>query len=186
MRALLCEISLAVLLGWIAWGVASLILGLPVSAIIGALAGALTVIFLRDTLVVRGLVALLDPVGIVLPLLILRQVAGALGLPVMPFGTGELLFFLALYIPFLACALGVWPVDPYRVGYMPAPVAGIVLVVCLYGLLVGNWFIPLIAVAGQALWVARLGSSNYFDHVLHVALIPVVCVVLILRMAGAG
>jgi len=40
----------------------------------------------------------------------------------------------------------------------------------------------LVAVAGQALWVAGRGSSNWFDHVLHALLLPVAGVVLILHM----
>ena len=83
---------------------------------------------------------------------------------------------------FLASAMGVLPVDLYRLGYAPGPVAAMVLAVCGYGLWSGALFLPLVAVAGQALWVAGRGSSNWFDHVLHALLLPVAGVVLILHM----
>jgi hypothetical protein len=62
------------------------------------------------------------------------------------------------------------------------PVAVMVLAVCAYGLWSGTLFLPLVAVLGQALWVAGLGSSNWFDHVLHAGLVPVAGVVLILQV----
>jgi hypothetical protein len=100
----------------------------------------------------------------------------------MPFATVEILAFLAAHTAFLASAMGLWPVDLYRLGYAPRPVAAMVLAVCAYGLVSGSLFLPLVAVAGQALWLARLGSSNWFDHVLHAALVPVALLVLVLRL----
>ncbi|HAW47089.1 MAG TPA: hypothetical protein DCX34_07595, partial [Roseovarius sp.] len=70
----------------------------------------------------------------------------------------------------------------YRLGYAPRPVAAMVLIVCAYGLVAGSLFLPLVAVTGQALWVARLGSSNWFDHVLHAMLMPVAVVVLLMQV----
>jgi len=117
-----------------------------------------------------------------LPFIILRQMAAHLGAPVQPFGGMELLVFLALYTGFLATAAGAIPVDFYRLGYAPIPVAGIVLALCAYGFLQGVIFVPLLAVTGQAMWVMGWGSSNYFDHVLHPVLVPAVVLVLALRL----
>lgn len=178
------RVFLAVVLGWVAWGAAALVLPGPLSLAIGGAAGGLAVALARGTLVIGGLMALLEPLGVVLPLLVLRQAAGALGWPVPAFSSGELLGFLALHVAFLAASMGVLPADPYRLGYAPWPVACMVLLLCAYGLITGNWFVPLVAVAGQALWVAGAGSSNWFDHVLHAALVPVVAAVLILRVLG--
>ena len=184
MTAGLTSVFLAILLGWLAWGAASLVAPAPLSILAGAGAGLLAVLLARDTLALNGLVALLEPIGVVLPLLVLRQVAGAMGWPLPAFSSPELLIFLMLYIGFLSASMGVLPFDPYRLGYAPLPVGAMVLALCLYGLATGNWAIPVIAVAGQALWVAGIGSSNWFDHVLHVLLVPVVAVVLIARLVG--
>ena len=136
----------------------------------------------RDTVAARGFVALVGPIGVVLPLLVLRYIGADLGLSVQVFGTVELLAFLGAYLVFLAATLGMVPVDMYRWGYAPVPVGAMVLILCGYGALTGNVFIPLVAVTGQALWVTGWGSSNWFDHVLHVLLVPITIIVLALRM----
>lgn len=178
----LTSVFVAILTGWIIYALAGFAVSVPVAVILGAVIGGLSVLIFRDTLVVRGIVALLGPIGIVVPMLALRHVAVGMSVPLPAFGTPELLVFLVAYVGFLAAAMGVLPVDLYRFGYAPVPVAIMVLALCAYGALSGNFFVPLVAVAGQALWVAGWGSSNWFDHVLHASLVPVVMVVLVLRL----
>lgn len=182
MSARLTDASLALILAWLSWGVMSFFAGPFIGVPIGLVSGVAAVFYLRSSMALRGLVAVLEPMGIVLPILILRQMLGAIGVPFEPFGGLELFLFLLLYIPFLACAFDLLPFDPYRLGYRALPVAGVALVICLLALLSGQWVLALIAVAGQGLWVFRLGSSNYFDHILHVTLVPVAVVVLIARI----
>lgn len=182
MSALASTLWLALLLGWVGWGLLSLGLSTPVSLAAGLALGAICAFVFRDTLPLRGMVALLGPVGIVLPLLILRQMTAHLGVPVQPFGTLELLFFLAFYIAFLASAAGAIPVDIYRLGYAPWPVALMAAALCLLGLWQGALFLPVLAVPAQAVWVIGWGSSNWFDHVLHPALVPAALIVLVLRL----
>lgn len=174
--------SVAVLLGWVVYALTGLFASVPVALVAGALVGALTVLVFRDTIAIRGFVAVLGPIGIMLPLLALRHVAAGMGVPVAPFGTVELLIFVTLYMGFIASSMGVIPVDLYRYGYAPVPVAVMVLALCAYGALTGSLFIPVLAVAAQALWVAGWGSSNWFDHVTHALLVPIIFVVLILRL----
>ena len=57
-----------------------------------------------------------------------------------------------------------------------------VLAVCIYELVTGNWFLAGVAVLGQLAWVMGWGSSNWFDMVLHVLLVPVAVVVLVMRV----
>ncbi len=171
---------LASLVGWLAWLILGL--GMQAQAPLCLAIGLAAAVILRDTLPLRGAVALLGPVGAVLPFLILRQMAADTGVQVQPFGSLGLLAFLALYVAFLASAAGVVPVDIYRLGYAPIPVAITVLALCAYGLAQGTVLLPLLAVTAQAMWVAGWGSSNYFDHVLHPALVPAVAVVLVMRL----
>ena len=182
MTGVLASVWLAVILGWLVFALAGWVVGAPASVWIGGVVGAAAVLLFRDTLPLRGMVALLAPFGVMLPALALRHMGAKLGLPVIPFATSELLVFLLVYVAFLASAMGVVPVDIYRIGYAPLPVAVMVLAVCLYGLLTGNWFLPLVAVLGQLLWVMGWGSSNWFDHVTHVLLVPVTAVVLVTRL----
>ena len=172
----------AVLLGWIVYALTGLFAPVPIALVAGVVFGALCVLVFRDTVAVRGFIAVLGPIGIVLPLLALRQMAAGVGLPGAPFGTVELLVFVMLYMAFIATAMGVLPVDLYRLGYAPISVAVMVLALCAYGALSGNAFVPLLAVSGQALWVVGWGSSNWFDHVTHALLVPIIFVVLIARL----
>lgn len=182
MSGVLAAGGLGVLVAWVVFALAGWFVAAPLSVWLGGVVGALAVLLLRDTLPMRGLVALLAPFGVMLPALALRHMAARLGLPVMPFGTVDLLVFLVAYIVFLASAMGALPVDIYRLGYAPFQVAVMVLAVCAYGLITGNWFLPLVAVLGQALWIAGWGSSNWFDYVTHVLLVPVAAVALVLRL----
>ncbi len=182
MSAMASTAWLALLLGWMAWGALSLGLELPVSLTLGLALGAVCAVLFRETVPLRGLVAVLGPIGIVLPLLILRQMAAHLGAPVQPFGTVQLLIFVLLYIAFLASAAGAVSLDVYRLGYAPWPVAIMALALCALGLWQGALFLPVLAVAAQAIWVLGCGSSNWFDHVLHPVLIPAALIVLVLRL----
>ena len=173
-------LGLAVVLGWAGFALGGSVTAPPV-AIAVALGMAGLVLFARGWLPVAAAMALLSPLGVMLPALALRHVAAGWGVPVATFGTVELVLFLLAYLVFLASAMGVVPVDLYRLGYAPVPVAVMVLAICAYGLWSGSLFLPLVAVLGQALWVMGWGSSNWFDHVLHAVLVPVVIVVLVLR-----
>lgn len=182
MTGLLTSVSLAVLLGWTVFALSGIVLPTLLAAYVGTIVGLALVLIFRTTIGLNGLVAVLEPIGIILPLLALRHVAGSLGLSVGTFSAVELLAFLILYVAFLATAFGVIPLEPYRLGYAPVPVAVMVLALCAYGALTGNIFVPLVAVLGQFLWIMGWGSSNWFDHVLHVMLVPVVLVVLVGRL----
>ena len=182
MNEQLSYVFLGILTGWLIYLMTGLLVGPVIAALLGAMLCILTDTRLRDHVVIQSLMGLLDPIGIVLPVLALSHVALGLGVPVPIFSTVELLIFLLAYLAFLASAMGLLPVDPYRLGYAPLPVGGMVLAACLYGMLMGNWLLPFIAVAGQGLWVMRWGSSNWFDHVLHAALVPVVLVSLLARV----
>lgn len=182
MTGALTLIWLASLTGWLAWLILGIGMQAQIAVPLGLSLGLLAALLLRDTLPLRGAVALLGPIGAVLPFLILRQMAADLGLPVQPFGSAELVVFLVLYTGFLASAAGTLPVDAYRLGYAPIPVAVMGLALCAYGLGQGMIFVPLLAVTAQAMWVMGWGSSNYFDHILHPVLVPAVIVVLLSRL----
>jgi hypothetical protein len=182
MTGVLTTLWLAVLLAWVLAGLGGLVLPPPQAVAAGLAAGAVAAVLFRDTIVLRGLVALLGSFRAVLPVLALRHLAGMAGIDILPFTTVELAAFLVAYVFFLAAATTALPANVYRLGYAPWPVAGMVLAVCAYGMAQGSLFIPLVAVAGQAFWVAGIGSSNWFDHVLHAALVPVAAVVLLERL----
>ena len=181
MRAAGSTAALAIVLGWVVFALAGLALAPAAAVAVGIGAGAVLAL-LRNSLPLRAAVALLAPFGVMLPALALRDMAAALGVAVVPFTTVELAAFLLGYTLFLAAAFGAIPLNLYRLGYAPAPVAAMVLAVCACGVVSGHWFLALVAVAGQAAWAARLGSSNWFDHVVHLALWPVAAVALAARL----
>ncbi|WP_120499656.1 hypothetical protein [Roseovarius sp. EL26] len=173
---------MAILLGWVGFVTLNLMTDAQMAALMGLAFGASCVVMLRDTIALRGLVAVLEPVGVILPILVLRHLASKFGVEIAPLSSIELLAFLALYIAFLLTAFDVIPFEAYRFGYAPVPVAVMVLLACAYGAVTGNLLVPLVAVVGQLLWVLGWGSSNWFDHVTHVLLVPIVCVTLVGRL----
>ena len=182
MTGVLAHAALAVLIAWVIWALGSFALA-PLPAIaLGTGIGLATILVFSHSLPIGALIAVLAPFGVMLPALALRHMGSGLGLPVTAFSTPELLIFLVAYLAFLAAAMGVIPFDLYRYGYAPIPVAVMVLAVCLYGAATANPFLPLVAVTGQLVWATGWSSSNWFDQMLHVALIPVVVTVLIQRL----
>lgn len=175
------SVALAIVLCWVVFALSGLLMADVWAAALAVAVGVLSVTLFRDTVAVNVMVALLAPFGVMLPVLALRHVGMRFGLEFPVFGTIELAVFLVVYVVFLMAAFDVLPVDLYRYGYAPVPVAAMVLAVCAYGFVTGNWVLPLVAVLGQAFWVMCWGSSNWFDYVLHVVLVPVVAVVLIGR-----
>jgi len=167
------SVFVGVILGWVGYAFARLIAPVPLAILAGIGVGVFSMTLLRQTVAIKGFIALMGPVGVVLPLLALRHVASQLGLEIQAFSTAELGIFLLAYGAFLAASLGYLPVDIYRLGYAPLPVGIMALGLCAYGAITGNIFIPMVAVAGQGLWLKGWGSSNWFDHVLHAALLPI-------------
>ncbi|WP_317055907.1 hypothetical protein [Roseovarius rhodophyticola] len=182
MTELGAKACIAILLGWVAFAVTGLVLPAWLALICAVGAGGACATILRKTIGINGFVALLAPFGVMLPALALRDVAVAFGIPIPGFAAFEIGVFLLLYTGFLLAAFGKLPLDLYRYGYAPKPVAIMVLVVCAYALLTGNWFLATVAVLAQGIWTLGWGSSNWLDHVLHVVLWPVAAVVLLTQL----
>lgn len=182
MSGLGASVALALLLAWVIFALAGLLLSPPVAVALGAVVGLTAVVLARDSVGVPGLIAVMAPFGVMLPALAVRHMAVSLGTDIPGFSTVEIAVFLVVYVAFLSAAFGVIPLDLYRYGYAPWPVGALVLAVCAYALLTGNWFLAGVAVLGQLFWVLGWGSSNWFDHVLHVFLVPVAAVVLLMRL----
>ncbi|WP_297770644.1 hypothetical protein [uncultured Roseovarius sp.] len=174
-------LGLAVIAGWAGFAMAGLVVEPGTALATGGVLAVFTLVFCRSRFV-RGAMALLSPVGLGLPALALRDVAGDLGLPIRAFHMMELVVFLVAYLAFLASAAGVLRIDLYRLGYAPVPVGGMVLAVCAYGILSGGLFLPVLAVLAQATWLAGWGSSNWFDHLLHAMLVPVLLVTVLVGL----
>ena len=183
MSGVLAGLGMATLLSWVAFAILGWVVSPPLSVWIGGAIGGLLVLVARNTMILRGFVALLAPFGVMLPAIALRQMAAELGAPVVPFATFEILVF-----PAAICRLPGQRDRGGACGCLPgrlcAPAGGgrWCCRVCVYGYLTGNWFLPLVAVLGQALWLSRWGSSNWFDHVTHVLLVPVALIVLVVRV----
>lgn len=174
--------ALGICLGWIAFALIGFMLPTAAAALIGATVGILLAWPFRSSIISTGAVALLAPFGIMLPALAVRHVALGLGVEIPGFSSFEIAVFLAAYIFFLLAAFGRVPVDLYRYGYFARPVAGMTLLLCLYAFATGNWFLALVVVAGQGVWAAGWTSSNWFDTILHVTLVPIAAITLVMRL----
>ena len=178
----LTSLWLGIVAGWVLFWLLSGWLAPAPAAGLGLGLGIAGVHVLRESRAVTGAVAVLEPVGVVLPLLVLWHMARASGLALPQLSTPVLALYLVAHVAFLAASMGVARAEPYRAGYAPGPVAIMVLAACGIGWVAGTQLIPVVAVAGQALWARGWGSSNWFDHVLHATLVPVAAIALLLRL----
>lgn len=116
--------------------------------------------------------AVLAPFGAMLPALCLRSSLRRVGWVAPDVPRADLLVFAGLMIFVILGAFGLVPVFAY--GWFYGGIGPAVLAVALaaWALWRGQ-IVVLIAVAvAQVLWLADLGSSNFYDHVAHFALIP--------------
>lgn len=176
------SLAFGICAGWVGFALAGLVVPAGFAALIGGALGAALAWPLRHTILSSGAVAVLAPFGVLLPALALRHVAVGLGGEIPGFSALEIAVFLAAYLLFLVASFGLLPVDLYRLGYAARPVALMVLALCLYALATGNWFLAVVVVAGQAVWAAGWSSSNWFDTVLHVLLVPIAAIALLIRL----
>ena len=125
--------------------------------------------------------AVLAPFGAVLPLLALRVVWAKLGGTVRPTTNLELLGCLTLLLLLYCSALGLFNFDVYRFGYAALSGTAIAMVCAVLAVWRGHWPVAAAITAGQVLWGLGIGSSNVIDHLSHMMLVPVICVVLTKR-----
>jgi|GEM_PF-1491645 hypothetical protein len=138
-----------------------------------------------DNVFMLYFVALLDPLGLLLPLLALRNIADLLTTIAWPRITlYELLAWLVAGVVFIASALGVFAFDLYAVGYNDPAVVIIATTTSLYFAWRKQGLFLAISVLGYILWSFDFGSSNYFDYVFHALMVPVLAIQLMYRLIG--
>lgn len=131
------------------------------------------------------LMAMFAPFGAVLPALAIQNFTTQFGgYRSTDYHLAEVLGALAVYVLYLCAALGVFAFDPYRFGYQPVMGSVIILVLLAYSLWRGHVFLALALIVGQAAWAFDIGSTNAFDHMTHVILVPVLCVVALQKLFG--
>ena len=172
-------LGLVLVLGWCVWrlgrrwwpGVGGIAAGLIVAAAFVFLGGQASAVTM----------AVLAPLGAVLPALALRDMAAGAGHPSPRLPSVDLAVVGALHAVFLAAAMGAVRFDPYRFGYDPA--WGSVFALCCIAYLAWRRQAVLAAavLVGQALWIGDVGPSNMADHALHMLLVPIVLIVLLGR-----
>ncbi|WP_299732166.1 hypothetical protein [uncultured Tateyamaria sp.] len=126
------------------------------------------------------MVAILAPFGFLLPALALRDVLGRTWIEIAPFHTLDVILVLIVSTLFIAASIGVFTVDPYRMGYGPLAPAVVTLVGILWTLWRRHFFILATLLAAQITWTFGYLSTNFFDLILHAILVPV-CVIWLIK-----
>lgn len=143
----------------------------------------IVILYIFSFEIITILIAIFAPFGILLPTLALQDIARKC--KVYDFGTypvHELVLVLIIYVAFLSASIGVFHFDPYRFGYSPAIGSSIALTACGYALWRGYYVIAVALILGQIAWTFDLGSSNYFDHMTHVIIVPIIFIVLVKKV----
>lgn len=178
-------VTLGLVFGWCLMAAGRFFVSPRRAAIVGLAAGVLAALVGRGHPPVHFFAGLFLPLGLSLPALALQDALGAFGVRGRRWPAWEVAALLVLYLAFLAASMGAVAFDPYRFGYQPGPVAMLSLALVLYGWLRRDFLIAGVALAGQALWLAGVGGGNYFDHIAHVLLAPVLIAELLKRALRA-
>ncbi len=164
---------ITIMLGWVAFQILKIALPYKQSLITGLLVGLAFATIGRTSLPVTFLVATFFPVAFTIPAIVIRDFMNKAGISCPPIKRWEIGLFLIIYSAFLAASMGAIAFDPYRFGYDPVWAGLVAMLLVAYTAWRKNPFPAIIAVTGQALWLAGIGSSNYFDQIGHFLLLPI-------------
>lgn len=128
------------------------------------------------------MVAILAPFGFLLPALALRDITGRMWVEIPPFQTPDVVVVLIASTLFIAASIGVFPVDPYRLGYSPEVPAIVSLASIFWALWRQQYFILGSVLVAQLIWSLGYWSPNFFDLILHAILAPICAIWLIERI----
>lgn len=170
-----------VLASWCLFRLLQLVLPKVPALVVAVTVGLVPFILLPELLFHSMTIAIFAPFGLILPMVAVQGFFRDFGYTVKRFATVDLGVVLILYLFFVSASVGVVAWDPYRYGYDPVWGGAVAFLLCLYGVLRGHPGVSLVALLGQFLWINDIASSNFFDHVSHVLLIPVIVVCLIRR-----
>ena len=182
MTALYETLGAGVVLSWVLFQGLIWVLRPKRALIVALTLGILPFAVIPQVSVPAMIQAVFAPFGVLLPVLAARSLAASLGHRVTRFASLDLIVVLGLYVTYLCAALGVFAWDPYPLGYSSAGAGAVAVAIALYGAWRGHVSVAVGAVLGQGLWLLGAGSSNYFDHVSHALLVPVIVVVLLRRL----
>ena len=121
--------------------------------------------------------ATFEPFGTLLPGICLAASSKRAGLwHYPPISRWEKLFAAALIVLVLLGTLDLLGVVPYvwfYAGWPPAALAG---VLAMWAVWRGQMHVVICVLLAQTFWLLDIGSSNFFDHVSHVLLVPALVV----------
>ncbi len=142
----------------------------------------LVVICVMVPVVSHLMVAVLAPIGFLLPALAIRDVLGRTALKVAPFSVVDVVLIMCAMTWYIAASIGVFAFDPYRLGYT-AVAPGVLAACCLvWALLRGHFIVAIAVIASQAAWGFGWSGPNFFDNLLHALIVPI-CFVWIVKRA---
>lgn len=131
------------------------------------------------------MVAMLAPIGVILPALAVRDIFGKAGRISERFHLAEVTIAFCLTTIFIAASIGVIAFDPYRYGFGVLAPALLSLVGVGWAIIRGHHVVALAILLAQGLWVTGLSGHNFFDYSLHALLVPVTLLWLVKHAVGA-
>lgn len=118
------------------------------------------------------MVSLLSPLPVLIPVYALGLLAGPFGFRPGWWPRADLAVALVALLTLILSAIGHIGFDIYRYGYEAWPVAIIAAGMAALALWRNHMLLLVGIVLGQILWMLEIGSTNFFDHVSHILLIP--------------
>ena len=164
------HLAIGLLITWLVYRTVRGFVSGPTALALGGGLAALLLVFGQPPM--SMLVAVLAPMGFMIPALIGRDIAAGFGAPVTPLGVWDVGLALVVCTALTLATLGFLHVDLYRLGYLPFSGSLIALLAIAYCLFRRHFWLAAVLLAGQAVWVADIGSTNLFDYIGHLLIIP--------------
>ena len=179
MTELYTLMGLSIIFTWIVFSALRFALKPLASITVSLLLVAIYMILLRQTEAMSLPIAVIAPLGAVLPAMAIHNIMQHCNVPLKRFSNSELLFFTVGLLAFLIASIGTIQFDPYRFGYYPLTGTFIAFLASLYLMMRGHWVILIGVLIGQLAWTFDISSTNIFDHISH-GLIPFIAGIILL------
>ncbi len=113
------------------------------------------------------LVAILEPLPVTMVVYGVAYLARPFGLALPPWSKAELVITILAGLLLMLSGTGVLPIDIYRYGYEPQPVAIMAVCLALLALWRKHVLLSLSVPLALVMWLFDIASSNFFDQVFH-------------------
>lgn len=168
-----------IIVGWCLARIFLLFLKPIIAVFVGYLFAIVVLLLLRETSPILMFFAIFSPIGVVLPAIAIQNSLKTIGFQFVQFSRIEIATVFVLFLAYILASIGFVNWDPYRYGYSAVGVGIVSITISTYCFIRGHIVLLAAIFISQILWYLEIGSSNYYDNIGNMLLIPILPLVLL-------